>query len=163
MRVDYWDGKLVISKMVDAYKILYDTTGRVGPSKGVSSWPEFKLDAIDKAIQQRSEEAVTGLLRARVQRTSKEVRLCDHVFTGFKISGIEYHPWLWQFLEGNPGMKTCLAMQIKGQAEADLRNVSFNAKQMCRRKGIAYSTYRARRNDGAKIIAFGLNELGVVL
>ena len=163
MIVEHWDGKLVLAKMIDAYKILYDTTGRVGPSRGGSSWPEMQLDAIDKAIQQRSEEAVTGLLRARVQRTSKEVKLCDHVFTGFKIRGVEYHPWLWQFLEHKRGMKTCVAMHVKGQAQADLRNVSFNAKKMCRRRDLAYSTFRSRRNDGARLIAQGLNELGVIL
>ncbi len=148
MTDEIWDGKRVIARMVDAYKILYDTTGRVGPSS---------------FGQMLNETNTIGRMRARVQRTSKEVTLMDHVFTGFRYADRQYGPWLREFLEHRPGMRKCVAMHVIGQGEAELRNMSFNAKRMCRSAGLAYSTFRGRRNDGARIIAARLNQLGIDL
>lgn len=156
-----WDAKMVIARMIDAYKVLYDTTGRSGPAMYGAAWPEYQLSAVDKAEQQLAGTNSIGRMRARVQRNSRDCQRMDHVLIGFKSKYGEHRPWISEFLINKPGIRRCFEAHIIGQTECDLRNISFNAKKMCIRKGWAYSTFRARRNDGAQIIAGGLNNLEI--
>jgi hypothetical protein len=157
MTDEIWTDKRVLIYMVEATKILYDETGKVGPAAYGQAWPEYQLNQADKATQILSETNTVGRLRARVPRTAREISMMEHVFCGPK----GHDPWLWRFLEDKPGMRHCVELHVDGQSRAELCNVAFNAKRMCQRIGLNYRTYRSRRSDGARIIAHHLNELGV--
>lgn len=159
--VNEWDAKMVIARMVDAYKVLYDTTGRTGPAMYGAAWPEYRLSAIDKAEQQLAGTNTIGRMRSRIQRNTRDCERMEHVLIGFKSKYGVHRPWISEFLKDRPGIRNCFEAQVIGQTECELRNISFNAKKMCKARGWAYSTFRSRRNDGAQMIAGGLNKLEV--
>lgn len=161
LEIREWDGKMVIAHMVSAYKVMYDTTGRVGPKLFGAAWPEYKLSAVDKAEQQLAGTNSIGRMRSRIQRNTRDCERMEHVLTGFRSKKGDHRPWVSEFLIDNPGIRNCLEAQVIGQTECELRNISFNAKKMCKKRGWAYSTFRKRKNDGARIIASGLNRLEI--
>lgn len=159
---DEWSAALVKLTMITAFEVLYDTTGRVGPKGPGGNWPEYRYNQSDKADQILAGTNSVGRMRARIPRNSREIAIMEHVLLGFKNpNGSLCKNWMAEFLSDKRGYQNCLGVHVTETARAITQNRKFKAKGHCRRIGLAYSTYRRRRDDGAQIIAGKLNLMGV--
>lgn len=157
-----WDEKLVKAHLIQAFVVLYDTTGRVGPGKVNTYWPDYTLNPVEKADQLLAGTNSIGRMRARIPRSVREIGRMENALIGFRDPrGDEHRGWLSAFLESHQGARTCLGIYVTKTAEAEIRNRPFKQKGFCNHIGLAYSTYRRRRDDGAQIIAGKLDLLGV--
>lgn len=159
-----WDKKLVMTTMIRAFEVLYDTTGRVGPKAPGGAWPEYRYSQADMAEQMIAGTNSVGRMRARIRRNSHEIAAMDNVLIGFRDpDGGEHKSWMAEFLADKDGYRNCLGIHVTETAMAEIHSRKFSAKRYCKRIGWAYSTYRRRRDDGAQIIAGKLNLMGVVV
>ncbi len=157
-----WTADHVKAALVDAFEIDYDTGGRVGPKMYGSAMPEYLPDSRDLWWQVSSGSNRVGRMRAKVQRRSIKISRMEIVLLGHKDRNGNHIPnWLGGYLRDLSGPRNCLEAHAVNSAYWNLRGKSFDAKRFCKRVGWSYSTYRSRRDRGAAIIAFHLNELGM--
>lgn len=155
-----WTAAIVKVELKAAFEVLFDTTGRVGPGGHKSNWPEYlqQVTQSDNAEQQLSGTNAVGRMRARVQRSAREISNMEKVLLGHKGKDGKLHPaWPIGFLKDSDGMRRCLVSWCIWEVRG------WHAKKECQRRGWSYTTFRRRRDRGAEIIAFNLNEAGIEL
>lgn len=159
---EQWTKELVKAALVDAFEVDYDTGGRVGPKMYGTAMPDYLVDSKDLWWQRESGSNTVGRMRAKIQRRSVEITRMEIVLLGHRDPQAGDRPnWLGGLLQGLDGPRRCLEAHAVNSAFWSLRGKSFDAKRFCRRVGWSYSTYRSRRDRGAEIIAFKLNEIGL--
>ncbi len=160
--MDLWTGDRVKAELVAAFEVLFDTSGPVGPGGHGSNWPSYVYEAREIWEMRREGTNTVGRMRARIQRRAKEVTASDNVLYGMRLkNGIEIKGWIPQFLEKQGGARRCLLAHVFGTVEANRFDRKFKVSVWCRRHGVSESTFRSRRDRGAEMVAFGLNEFGV--
>jgi hypothetical protein len=101
-----WTAAIVKVELKAAFEILFDTTGRVGPGGHKSNWPEYlqQVTQSDNAEQQLSGTNAVGRMRARVQRSAREISNMEKVLLGHKGKDGKLHPaWPIGFLKDSDG------------------------------------------------------------
>jgi hypothetical protein len=155
-----WTADIVKNEMVLAFEVLFDTTGRVGPRGHTSNWPEYlqQVTTSDNAEQQLAGTNSVGRMRARVQRSAREISNMEKVLLGHRNKdGRNLPAWPIGFLQDSDGMRRCLVSWCIWEVRG------WHAKKECKRRGWSYTTFRRLRDRAAEIIAFRLNEEGVDL
>jgi len=150
-----WTAEFVKNEMASAFAVLFDTTGRVGPRGHTSNWPEYlqQITTSDNAEQQLAGTNTVGRMRARVQRSAREISNMEKVLLGHRSKDGRHLPaWPIGFLQDSDGMRRCLI------ASCIWKSRGLLAKKECKRRGWSYTTFRRRRDRAAEIIAFRLNE-----
>lgn len=140
-----------------AYVVLADSVAYGGPKKYGTAWPDIRdLNDDWKNYNSDDKKSYQGG-RQRIARTSREIARMEKVMIGYKhpTTKIEIMGWIAQFLLKRHKLVDCLVIY----AISDMTNIP--EKSLARRKGIAYSTYRSRRDDAARIIASNLNRLSI--
>lgn len=159
---EQWTPELVKAALVDAFEVDYDTGGRVGPKMYGTAMPDYLVDLKDLWWQRESGSNTVGRMRAKIQRRSAEISRMEIVLLGHRDPQAGDRPnWLGGLLQGLDGPRRCLEAHAVNSAFWNLRGKSFDAKRFCNRIGWNYRTYRSRRDRGAEIIAFKLNEIGL--
>lgn len=148
-----WDGALVKAALVEAYECEYDVGGRVGPRAEGTTMPQVSGPLGDDDDE--------GGPRKRFGRKPHEITRMEIVLYGWKDKAGRDNPAWMRFLADLPGPRLCLEIHSEWTAFWNLRDKDFNAKLYCQRKGLNYRTYRSRRDRGAEVIAFRLNEVGL--
>ncbi|MEN5278098.1 hypothetical protein ABE527_14235 [Brucella sp. TWI432] len=140
-----WDGKMVRLALVKAWTIEEAIGGSWKPRGGKGFWPEMVNE--DPIWAQPSAQE-----RRKTVWKAHEISQKDLVLYG--NSAVDAWPRL---LNGEPGYKRCLMLAVIW----DVRKAY--AKTACKRAGIAYSTFRRQRDNGADKIATILNQAGIAV
>jgi hypothetical protein len=143
---ELWTAKIVREAVAEAFAVLFDSSGRVGPRDVRAAWPEYILEGQEYWEQWKIGTQYVGK-RVRTQRKAHEVAKMEAVLIGNKKG----KPWLWRYLADHNTERT----RLSAWAIAKCRGVS--SRELCRRQKWAYSTFMRYRDTGAGIIAMGLN------
>lgn len=155
-----WTPEYVKAEMITAFEVLFYTTGGVGPRDHTSNWPEYlrQVTASDSAEQRLSGTNSVGRMKARIQRSARDISNMEKVLLGHRGKDGKEHPaWVVGYLNGSDGMRRCLV------ASCIWKSRGLLAKKECRKRGWSYTTFRRSRDRAAEIIAFRLNEAGISL
>ena len=150
-----WTAKLVRYEMAKAYQVLFDTTGRIGPEELKSSWPDYRYSAADIAEQRLARTNGVGRMRAKVQRTAREISRMEIILAGCTVNGAHRPAWATAYLSDNKVLRRALVEWCMWEL------FGWDTERECRRRGWAYSTFRRRRDNAAQIVADRLNAAGV--
>ena len=154
---EIWTHQDVKREYSRAYAVLADTMARGGPKHYGSAWPDI-WDPRDYWENYHSKtNKADPYDRARLPRTSREISRMEAVMIGYKLPAtkLEIKSWFAEFLANRDKLRICLNIHAKSEL------TKSHEKYLSRKQGIAYSTYRQRRDDGARIIAGNLNRLMV--
>lgn len=156
---ELWTPEAVIAELVFAFDVLADTGGSFGPKGFASLWPEYAVESADLWEQLRSGSNKVGRMRVRLQRRASEISRAERVLYGSRLpDGRNVRGWIAEYLADQGGARRCLMAHLIGTVQAERAGRAFKASHWCRRHGVCESTYRSRRNRGAEIVAFWLNE-----
>ena len=139
---ELWTYKLVKDALVDAFRMLRRTGGRVGPAAVRAAWPTYRMDQADFV-----EQAIAGTLKdssssAPVDRTRMTVTRMEMVLCGWKDEDGREHP---AWLAGIPD--TELREKLEAWVFAELRGTATT--DLCVRKGWALATFKRHRDRAA--------------
>ena len=154
---EIWSEKDVKREYSKAFSVLADCVARDGPKQFGTAWPDTYCP-VDSWINYHSKtNKDDSSKRVRLPRTSREISQMNQIMIEYRhpATGQIYKSWFAEFLQNRDKLKTCLVIH----AISDLTKIP--EKSLSKRKGIAYSTYRQRRDDAARIIAGNLNRLAV--
>lgn len=168
-----WTGDTVKAALVEAFEIDNVIGGPVGPRMYGSGMPAYLttntdynelVDIHEAAGKYWGEQADDRRKKIRHKRIAsiEQIRHMEIVLLGHTDEHGFTHPmWLGGFLPGNNGPRNCLEAYAVHSARALRHGRRFNESRFCRRIGWNYETYKSRRDRGAEIIAFKLNQLGI--
>lgn len=143
---DQWTYKRVKEALVDAYRMLRSSSGRVGPNSGAGYWPEMELEEGDYAPE----------IRRRPQYvTPMNVDRMEIVVCGWRDEDGGRHPAWLAGLTSTPDIKR----KLEGWMFAQLNGVSD--QDLCERRKWAQATFKRHRDKAATIIALRLNAAGL--
>jgi hypothetical protein len=143
---ELWTVKLVKEALIDAFRLLRHTAGRVGPGGVRAAWPEY-FEPGDFP----PEKTKTSPYQTRMTITRMEM-----VLFGWKSDdGRLNEAWLRGPLEGAPELKE----QLEQWVFAELRGEA--TVSLCERRQWALATFKRHRDRAAGIIAHRLNMAGV--
>lgn len=143
---ELWTVKLVKEALVDAFRLLRHTAGKVGPGGLKAYWPEY-FEAGDYPPEQT---------KTSPHRTRMSIARMEMVLFGWTdADGRKQAAWLRGPLEAMPDLREKLDAWIKaelnGTADSDV----------CERRKWALATFKRHRDRAAMMIAHRLNRLGV--
>lgn len=145
---DIWTPKLVRDVLVDAYRMLKKTGGRVGPARMKAYWPEFQsFDAGDVANEEQRRKAEQ---RSSEYRTRMNITRMEMVLLG--SNGL---PAWMELVREAPDLQHTLIIFINAELRGD------SAKELCIHHGWTYTTALTWRDRAAGIIAQRLNAANV--
>lgn len=146
---ELWTVKLVKDALVDAYRMLRSSGGRVGPRGMKAAWPEYALDLADF-----NEQSIAGTLKQQKAKPSYSTRMnptrMEMVLFGWKdADGVQHPAWLVgiEQPELREKLEAWVFAELRGTASTDL----------CIYRGWALATFKRHRDRAAGIIASGLN------
>lgn len=143
---ELWTVKLVKEALVDAFRLLRHTAGRVGPGGLKAYWPEY-FEAGDYPPEKT---------KTSPYRTRMSVARMEMVLFGWRDDkGRDYDAWLLGPLKLMPDLREKLEQWVL----AELRGESD--KDLCERKRWSLATYKRHRERAAGMIADRLNRAGV--
>lgn len=149
-----WTPGLVKSCLVEAYQILSDTTGYVGPAKSKGFWPEFPASFEDLCYRAEIEQVRTRVRRR--QRTSIEIKRMEIILLGWKDrDGNDCPAWLNGQLLNYKQARKCLIAHVMCQI------YGVKVKEMCRAHGWPETTFRRHRDFAAVQVAENLGRIGL--
>lgn len=141
---ELWTPKLVRDVLVDAYRMLKKTGGRVGPARMKAYWPEFQsFDAGDTVNEEQRRKADQ---RSTEYRTRMNITRMEMVLLG--SNGLP--PWM-ELVREAPDLQKTLRIFIGAELRGD------SAKELCIHHGWVYTTALTYRDRAAGIIAQRLN------
>jgi len=150
---DLWTVRLVKDALVDAYRMLRHSGGRVGPRGMKAAWPEYALDLADF-----NEQSIAGTLKQQRPRPSYSTRMnptrMEMVLCGWKDGAGKEHP---AWLVGIPD--TELREKLEAWVFAELRGTATT--DLCIYRGWALATFKRHRDRAAATIGQRLNTAGV--
>lgn len=142
---ELWNPKLVREALVDAFRLLRHTGGRVGPAGLKAAWPEY-FEAGDYP----PEKTKTSPYRRRMTIARMEM-----VLFGWKDDRGDHAAWLAGPLilvpELTEKLQAWVFAELDGEGDAEL----------CDRKKWALATFKRHRDRAAGIIAQRLSIAGV--
>jgi hypothetical protein len=145
---ELWTPKLVRDVLVDAFRMLNKTGGRVGPARVKAHWPEFQSfdlgDVVNEEQRRKAEQ------RSTEYRTRMNVTRMEMVLLG--SNGMP--PWM-ELVREAPDLQKTLRIFIGAELRGD------SAKELCISHGWIYTTALTHRDRAAGIIAQRLNCSGV--
>jgi hypothetical protein len=153
---ELWTPKLVKEALIDAFRMLNRTGGRVGPAGLKAYWPEYAVEGADFI-----EQSIAGNLRQqRAPKPSYATRMTvtrmEMVMTGWRDDeGVEHPSWLKGPLDAAPELRTTLLWWV----HAELRGEA--TVELCKRRRFALATFKRHRDRAAGIIAQRLNAAGI--
>lgn len=143
---ELWTVKLVKEALVDAFRLLRHTAGRVGPGGLKAFWPEY-FEAGDYPPEKTKTSPF---------RRSMTISRMEMVLFGWKDqNGIERDAWLRGPLLAAPDLK----MKLEQWVFAELRGEAD--QELCERRHWAPATFKRHRDRAAGIIAHRLNVASV--
>lgn len=143
---ELWTVKTVKEALVDAFRLLRSTAGRVGPAAMRGYWPEFQNNADDYADERT---------KVSPYHTRMTVTRMEMVLTGWRDDdGKDHEGWL----RGPLGEAPELRSKLEAWVFAELRGEA--AKELCLRKKWPLATFKRHRDRAAGVIAIRLNTLG---
>jgi hypothetical protein len=145
---ELWTVKLVREALVDAFRLLRHTAGRVGPGGLKAAWPEY-FEAGDYP----PEKTKTSPYHTRMTIARMEM-----VLFGWKDDeGLQHSAWLAGPLLDAPDLKA----KLQAWVFAELRGEGDG--ELCDRKKWSKATFKRHRDRAAGIIAHRLNAAGVTV
>ena len=151
---ELWTVKLVKDALVDAYRMLRHTGGRVGPSGMKAAWPTYALDRADF-----NEQSIAGTLKQQRPKPSYSTRMnatrMEMVLCGWKDADGRQHP---AWLVGIPDVD--LREKLEAWVFAELLGTA--STDLCIYRGWSLATFKRHRDRAAGIVAQSLNA-GAVL
>lgn len=153
---ELWTPKLVKDALVDAFRMLRRTGGRVGPAAVRAAWPVYRMDQADFM-----EQSIAGTLRDRSSsrpeyRTRMNITRMEMVLCGWKGEDGREHPaWFVSIPDADlrEKLEAWVFAELRGDATTDL----------CIRNGWALATFKRHRDRAAGIVAQRLNAGGIEL
>lgn len=137
---ELWRPQRVREALVDAFRLLRATGGRVGPKGMQGYWPQFASDYAPKSTK-------TSPYSTRMTVTRMEMVLC-----GWKDEdGVSHDAWLQGELLAEPDLKNALEAWIF----AELRGEPI--QDLCDRKKLSRATFYRWRDKASSMIAVRLN------
>ena len=144
-----WTAADVKWELLHAFRVLFDMPGGGGGSSGF--WPTMYPDPEDLediAARERFE-----MRRVKAHHSPRDIKRMEAILLGDDRGPA----WLPRFLKDYPAARRCLAKWAIWRASDRI------VKDECRLRGLAYSTFRKKRDQAAEIIAAALNEARVEL
>lgn len=148
---ELWTPKLVRDALVDAFRMLHRVGGPVGPAALKAYWPTYQMDQADF-----NEQSISGTLqqarpkapyRTRISATRMEAVICGDG---------DLPPWM-DLVREAPDLQRIMRIWIKAELRGDA------IKEMCRDRGMVYTTFLTHRDRAAGIIAQRLNAARVAV
>jgi hypothetical protein len=153
---ELWTAKLVKEALVEAYEVLSDTTGRVGPRSVKAYWPDYQIDGADFTIQSIAGTNTVGRMRVRRQRTMREIGRMEIVLLGSKgPQGQDIPAWLNGTVAQYERPRKCLMAWVM------CKHHGVTEKGLCERAGWPLATFKRHKDYAAGVIAHNLNQAGV--
>jgi hypothetical protein len=144
-----WTPKRVKEEMVRAFKVLDDTAGQIGPDWFKNNWPEYRVEFADE-VGQHAQGTARTVTRVRVQHTARDISAMERVLLGHRSQ-----PNWGAYVRSRPAALRTLVIwcfwELRGR----------HTEVECQKRGLAYSTFRKRRDEAAGIIADSLNASGI--
>ena len=141
-----WNPKLVREALVDAFRLLRHTSGRVGPGGLKAFWPEYFEPGDYPPAQPK----------VSPYRTRMSVTRMEMILLGWRDeNGIDQPAWLQGALLQAPELREKLVQWVHSELRGE------NATELCTRKRWPYATFKRHRDRAAGIIAQRLNIVGV--
>lgn len=142
---ELWTYKLVKQALVDAFRMLRNTSGRVGPGGLKASWPEYA-----EAGDYPPEKTKTSPYSTHMTITRMEM-----ILLGWREEGVDHPAWLNGGLMIYPDFRAKLIAwvfsELHGEATVDL----------CHRRKWSVATFKRHRDKAAGMIAERLNRAGM--
>ena len=146
-----WTSNMVKTELVKAFRVLRAAPARDSYRLGMGSfWPTIRLDKEEIAEQQMLARRELSPPRPRERFSPQDIKRMETVLIG---DGSR-KGWLAEYLGDNPGAKRCLSNWAIWESQGR------NAKEECRRRKLAYSTFRRKRDQAAQALADALNIAG---
>lgn len=149
-----WTAKDVKFELVKAFRVLSVVPVRdQDPGSGAGFWPKIYYDRDEIKEQQARETTENKRIRSRHQYSPRDIKRMEAILLGDKGR----KGWLAEFLSSQPGAKRCLTRWAIWTAQ------DRNLKHECFIRGLAYSTFRRKRDLAAEMLAEALNRARVEL
>lgn len=143
---DLWTPKLVQEALIDAFRLLRRTAGRVGPGGLKAMWPEYA-----EAGDYPPEITKTSPYHTRMTVTRMEM-----VLLGWKDEKARVHPaWLAGPLLAVPEYRDKLVGWIKSELRGETDTT------LCERESWSLATFKRHRERASGMIAVRLNKAGL--
>lgn len=170
-----WSGNAVKEALIEAFAVDRLIGGRVGPKMYGNAMPAYYADDSDLNVI-RLQDAVgpekggsSGAHWREMQAMRRIEMSKGRVITPQQVSKMEEillgkgdEPgWLQGLLREEDKHRTYLEAFSVQSAIFGLRGQAFKETSLCRRMKWPYSTYRERRDEGANILSYRLNNRGV--
>jgi hypothetical protein len=146
---ELWTVKLVKDALVDAYRMLQHSGGRVGPRGAKAYWPAYALDLADF-----NEQSIAGTLKQQRPKPSYSTRMnptrMEMVLCGWKDDhGVQHPAWLVGIPDAD------LREKLEAWVFAELRGTATT--DLCIYRGWALATFKRHRDKAAGLVAQTLN------
>lgn len=152
---ELWTPKLVKDALVEAYQVLSDTVGRVGPARMKAYWPEYHVDWGDLLAQ--AENGVKPRNRVYRRRSSLDIERMEMALLGWKDRDGANHPaWLNGALLHYERPRKCLIAWVMAQ------HYGVTEVALCERLKWSRATFKRHKDFGAGVVAGSLNQIGVL-
>lgn len=141
---DLWTVKLVKDALVDAFRMLRHSGGRVGPRGMKAAWPEYAMDMADF-----NEQSIAGTLRQQRPKPSYSTRMnptrMEMVLLGWKDDAGNHPAWLLTVPDADLRQKleAWVFAELRGEATTDL----------CIRMDWPLATFKRHRDRAAGLVA----------
>lgn len=151
-----WTPELVKRAIAEAFRVLHDTTGRVGHRRIKAAWPEVYREWGD--LLAAAEIGYRAPVKFRRRREAHEITRMEMVLTGWKgEDGRAHRAWLDGplMLDGYRGRRAALVLWVL----ADL--YGWRISDLCRKRRIPRRSFDRHATQAAAMIADRLNRIGL--
>lgn len=144
---ELWTIKLVKEALVDAFRLLRHSGGRIGPGGLKAAWPAFQNNPEDYAPTET---------KTSPYHTKMTITRMEQILLGWQDEDGHLHEaWLRGPLDLAPDLKK----KLEAWVFAELRGEA--TVELCERQKWALATFKRHRDRAAGLIAQRLNTIGV--
>lgn len=127
MAAAQWTPQAVIAALIEAYIVLSESTGRVGPRGMKAFWPEYQVEFADLTAQ--AEIARPDRFRRRRGHSALDIQRMEMALLGWTSGGRHHPAWLNGNLLVYERLGLCLAAIIISRCRG------FSETELCRQLG----------------------------
>jgi hypothetical protein len=142
-----WTAKDVKFELVKAFRVLSVVPVRDPDPRAGSFWPKIYHDRDELKEQAKQATTENRPIRSRHNFSPRDIKRMESVLLG---EGSR-KGWLAEYLQDHPGAKRCLTRWAIWTAQ------DRNLKHELFIRGLAYSTFRRKRDQAAQLLADALN------
>lgn len=151
-----WPPKLVKAALVEAYQVLSDTVGRVGPARMKAYWPEYRVDWGDLLAQ--AQNGVTPRNRVYRRRSSLDIERMEMALLGWKDrDGVNHPAWLNGALLHYERPRKCLIAWVMA------KHHGVTETALCEKARWPLATFKRHKDFAAGVVASTLSHLNVAV